>query len=113
MKKRIKIYIFFLLAVAVFFTFFIFVKAQKVKSVEYNNLISQVRESAKSHSITFSSIEITKDNDIKAVYNNINILFSTQKNLEDEVISLQKVLKSTKIGSAKEIDFRFNKIVIR
>ena len=79
------------------------------------NILDEFQAGSDKHGANFSFLELTKENDIKSVYNNIVIIFSTSKDADKQLISLQKILKSTKIEKEKlkEIDFRFNKTILR
>jgi hypothetical protein len=78
------------------------------------NVIEKLREAGQKKGIDFALIEINQDFDLVATHQGVRLIFSTDGNFDKKINSLQKVLKSTKMGeNIKEIDFRFNKIVLR
>jgi hypothetical protein len=92
----------------------IFLKKDLNVSPRSRDLVSALREASRKKEIEFVLIEINQNFDLVATYHGIKIIFSTDADFEKKIISLQKVLKSTKMGeNIKEIDLRFNKIVLR
>lgn len=118
MKKKSKIKIFYVLIVFVIFVlvilFFVFGRLHKNLSTLNQNIIQELKLSAREKQISLQGISISADNDLIAWSGNVKILFNTEKDIEKQTQALQKILKGTKIKKTiSVIDFRFNKIVVR
>ena len=114
MRKILRGVTFFSLVIFLAVIFFRLSLPRPVK-VEKTDLIVELMKETKPLEIPLDNVEIDDNNDLTAHIGKTDILviFSTKKPLKDQLISLQKLLKSSTIGtSTKKIDLRFNKIVI-
>jgi hypothetical protein len=116
MKSLVKIIIFVVFIILLIFIFkkLIFKTESDKIGTKPIDVISNLRQAANLKNISFSEIKLNNDFDIVATYQGIKILFSSAGDFEKKILSLQKVLKSTKMKTGvKEIDLRFNKIILR
>lgn len=116
-KSNIKIIFYFFIVTLVFVLsglFFIFGRAHKNLTVKSENIIQEFKISAEKKMINLNNVFINADNDLITQIDNIQIIFSTEKDIEKQTQALQKILKGIKINKTiSVIDFRFNKIVVR
>lgn len=114
MKKTLIIILFiFLIAILIFYIFINKKFNKKIINSKIENVNLSLRKEGEKKGFHFTKIFLTDENDIQVEFKNYTIYFSDKKSFNSQIISLQKLLKSTKMKSVKEIDFRFDKIILR
>lgn len=90
------------------------VLAPKVIKIRSQDVLLELGQSTKKHGIKMQNVYLTQDNRLQGEINGVTVVFSREKSFDEQVLSLQKLLKSSTINSnTKQIDFRFNKIVVK
>lgn len=88
--------------------------APKVIKVKSQDVLLELKLSAEKHGIKLQNMYLTQENLLQGETNNTIIIFSREKSFDEQMLSLQKLTKSSTINSnTKQIDFRFNKIVVK
>ena len=88
--------------------------APKVIRITSKDVIQELKISAEKHKFKLQNVYLTEENRLQGEINNATIIFSREKNFDEQMLSLQKLIKSSTINSnTKQVDFRFSKIVVK
>lgn len=104
-----------LILIGIIITIVVLIKvAPKVTKVKFQDVLRQLKLSAEKHRIKFQNIYLTDENRLQGNITNTMIIFSREKSFDEQMLSLQKLIKSSTINSnTKQVDFRFTKIVVK
>ncbi len=92
---------------------YIYFRRSTVIHIQQVDIIRQLQKNAKKKNLDLTNIRISDDNNLMASLKNITIIMSSNKDIENQLNSLQKITKSFTIErNIKIVDFRFDKIVI-
>lgn len=105
----------FLIIVGIIISIVIYIAfSPKVIKIQLHDVLLELRQSAKKHGFNFQNIYLTQDNHLQGKIDGVIIIFSREKSFNEQILSLQKLLKSSTINSnTKLVDFRFTKIVVK
>lgn len=98
-----------ILAVLIFFA-----ASPKVIRVKSQDVLRELKLAADKYAIELHDIYLTPDNRLQGQVKSVTIIFSREKSFDEQIRSLQKLIKSSTINSnTKQVDFRFTKIVVK
>ncbi len=110
----------FLLSLSVLSGLFIylFILKGSVKRVKVVDVIQELKNIGRQKTMNFEDIYLSADGSFlttKLTDSDVTVIFSTEKDITNQVSSLQKIMKSSTIFNKNNttVDFRFDKIVIK
>lgn len=105
---------FLIIVGAIMLSFALVVTVPKITKVKSQDVIYELNQAAKKRGVKLQNVYLTAENRLQGEVDGVTIIFSRDKSFDSQMVSLQKLLKSSTINSnTKQVDFRFNKLVVK